>query len=114
MSGIEGEPRWEEAEVTACCPLPPPEPGSLVCVWNAAEDVAHLSIGLPPLGSAWGAGETPHTAHIPGRQEAQHGEPGPVPTLRGTASSQQPPCSPPASSPGTTGFSSHTSQTKGF
>lgn len=70
MSGAVGDPCWEEAEATACCPCPPPEQGSLVCMWNAAEDVAHLSIGLPPLGSAWGAGEIPHTAHILDRQEA--------------------------------------------
>lgn len=111
------EPCREEAEATAYCPLPTPPPARIS--WGACGvQLRMFSLSrhrvFPPPGSAWGAGESPCTVHIPGRREALPGEPGPVPDPKGAASSQQPPRSPPTSSPGRTGFGSHRSETKGF
>lgn len=51
-----------------------------MCPWGAAEDVCPASAqGLPPLGSAWGAGKTLCTTHVLGRQEALPGKLGSVP-----------------------------------
>lgn len=51
-----------------------------MCPRGAAEDVCPASAqGLPPPGSAWGAGKTLCTTHVLGRQEALPGKLGSVP-----------------------------------